>query len=332
MKQVTRKKIEAIAAEVRRANSIVITAHVNPDGDAIGSELALYLTLRKLGKQVWVMNTDPLPEIYYFLPAAREVKQVEDFCPVCDLLFVLDCGSAERMGGNQMGHCPRVVNIDHHLEGHTFGDINWVEDKASSTAEMVAELIDGLGVEWDVEIATNIYVGVLTDTGGFRYSNTTPVALALAGRMVSYGVQPEKIARALYERQPLSALKLLARALDSLEVSEDGLVASMTITRRMVAECGVHGWEAENFVNYPRSLDGVEIAILYQEIDDKQVKVSLRSKGTVNVARIAKAFSGGGHFHAAGCRLSGDLLTVKRQVERLVHQMLYVRDEPISRR
>jgi phosphoesterase RecJ-like protein len=307
---------------VASATRLLITSHINPDGDAIGSQLALYGALTQLGKQVTILNSSPLPEVYRFLPYASAIQHAAAISGEFDLAFVLDCSDLRRVGEWAVAGSAIVVSIDHHYQGIPFGNLNWCQEEACSTTELIYELIREWEVELDAAIATNIYAGILTDTGSFRFSNTTSRSLKLASRLVELGVNPQYVAEAVYESLPLSTLKLLGCGLETMELSGEGQIASLTVTQGMLQKNGAAAWETENFINFPKSIKGVRVALLFQQLEEGYYKVSLRSKGEVNVARIAKEFDGGGHYHAAGCRIRGSLAEVKAKVIELVYKYL----------
>jgi phosphoesterase RecJ-like protein len=300
----------------------MITSHINPDGDAIGSQLALYEALTRLGKQVSILNSSPTPGVYRFLPFAEAIQPAETIGGDFDLVFVLDCAEAGRTGTWTVNRETVVVNVDHHYNVTPFGHLNYHREAASSTAELIYELLQGWEVELNVSIATNIYVGIMTDTGSFRFDNTTAKSLDLASRLVKLGVNPQYVAEQVYESLPPSTPKLLGCALEGMELSDDGQIASLIITRKMLQQNGAEPWETENFINFPKSIMGVRVAILFHQMEEDYYKVSLRSKGEVNVAQIAREFNGGGHYHAAGCRIRGSLAEVKTSVTELVHNYL----------
>lgn len=275
-----------------------------------------------MGKQVTILNSSPLPDVYRFLPNASAIQHANSIGGEFDLVFVLDCGKLSRVGEWTVASSAIVVSIDHHYQGIPFGNLNWRREQACSTAELIYDLIQSGGVKLDVPIATNIYVGMLTDTGSFRFNNTTSRSLKLASHLVELGVNPQYVAEQIYESLPLSTIKLLGSGLEAIELSCEGQVASLTITRSMLQQNGAAAWETEGFINFPKSIKGVRVALLFQQVENGYHKVSLRSKGEINVAQIAKEFDGGGHYHAAGCRIRGSLSEVKAQVTELVHQYL----------
>jgi phosphoesterase RecJ-like protein len=207
------------------------------------------------------------------------------------------------------------MNIDHHKGNGRFGDFNWVDEEASSTGEMIYRLLfEGMGLPLNQEAAISLYTAILTDTGCFRFSNTTPQALRIAGSLLEMGLAPEKIASQLYEQRGLGQLHVLGELLSGLQVTQNGKIAWGLITQEMLDRAKISLLETEGFVNYPRSVKGVEVAVIFKEAGSRRYRVSLRSKGGVDVGRVASAFSGGGHHNAAGCTVSGDLDEVRDRV------------------
>jgi phosphoesterase RecJ-like protein len=308
--------LQRIAEEVRSGHRFLISSHENPEGDALGSALALGLALKDLGKEVLVLNQDPTPDILSFLPGAGEIVHQVPAGGSFDVAFALDCGDKKRLGEefNKVQKIRKLINIDHHISNSYFGDINLVDPEASSTAEIVFDLLRILPVPLSPGAAENIYAGILTDTGSFRYSNTSPKTFAVARRCLLAGVEPWKVAERVYETQPLPRLRLLPLVLKTLEVAEKGRISLVWVTKKMMEATGATMDLTEDFINFPRSLKGVDVALLLREVSPVQYRVSLRSRGGVDVARIALAFQGGGHPNAAGCTVEGTLSEVKGKV------------------
>ncbi|HEX9023907.1 MAG TPA: bifunctional oligoribonuclease/PAP phosphatase NrnA [Geobacteraceae bacterium] len=307
--------IESINREIAQSRTFLVTTHESPDGDAVGSTLALAGYLRRLGKEVTVYYSDPLPDLYTFLPFSNTVQRS---IPAghYDICFVLDVGELNR-AGKELGAfrgIGKMINIDHHLHCERFGAINFIDSGACATGALVYRLIRAAGHKIDYDIALCIYTAVITDTGSFRYSNANPEAFAIAGEMVATGVNAWYVAEKLYECQPRERLALLALALSTLEVSGRGDFAAVTVTRDMYAKSGANPELTDGFVNYPRSIRGVEVAIFFRELEVGLFKVGFRSKGKVDVSALAKAFGGGGHHNAAGCTVVGPLDEIKRKV------------------
>lgn len=307
--------IDKIIAEIAANSTFLVTTHEGPDGDAVGSSLALGNYLRKLGKDVTVYFKDPVPDIYAFLPLSDSVVHAipdRDF----DVCFVLDVGEFRRAGEALAGftRIGEFINIDHHLLCDRFGTINMIDAEAAATGVLIYRIIKGAGHDPDYDTALCIYVAVITDTGSFRYSNANKEAFMVAGDMVAAGVDAWFVSERLYESQPQKRLELLALALATLMVSPRGDVASITVLLDMYEKTGTDAEVTDGFVNYPRSIRGVEVAVFFREIKPGLFKVGFRSKGKVNVSALAAQFGGGGHHNAAGCNIAGLLEEVRRQV------------------
>jgi len=302
----------------------LISTHQNPEGDAIGSVLALGLALKRMGKEVQVLTQDPIPEMLAFLSGAREVIHQAPAGGGFDVAFALDCGDQARLGEEfgKLKGMGKIINIDHHVSNNHFGEINLVDPRASSAAEIIYDLLRTIPVSMTPAIAENIYTGILTDTGSFHYSNTTPKTFAVARACLLAGVDPRRVAEQVYETQPLARLRLLPRALDTLELSAEGRISSVIVTQQMLQETGATVALTEDFVNFPRSVKGVEVALLFREITPTKYRVSLRSQGAADVARIAGRFQGGGHPNASGCTVEGSLSEVKAKVLEVVRAAL----------
>jgi len=315
--------IQKIAEEIRNNHSFLLTSHEGPDGDAVGSSLALASILRKLGKDVYVHFRDPVPDLYSFLPAVDTIFATipdRDF----DVAFVLDIGGLRRAGDEfcRFKRIGKTINLDHHLACENFGTHNLIDPSAAATGVLVHRIASALGYSIDAETALCLYVSIITDTGSFRYSNSNREAFTIAGEMIECGVNAWDVAEQLYENQPRTRLELLARCLQTLEVLNGGRAASVSVTLDMYAATGANSELTDGFVNYPRSIRGVEVAIFFRQIEDNMVKVGFRSKGKVNVAVFSAALGGGGHHNAAGCTVDGTLDEVKARVYALVDAVL----------
>ena len=308
--------IRQIAEIIKKGRSFLVTSHVRLDGDAVGSELALYEALRGLGKEAVVYNQDGTPQMYAFLPNAGAIVNRLGPLDGFDAVFVLDCSEIERVGDEapRIAGVRRIVNIDHHISNDRYGHLTLTDPNASSTGEMVFRLLDGMGLEITKDMAINLYTAILTDTGAFRYSNTGPKTFAVAGRLLEKGADPAWIAQMVYETFPAVKIRLLGRALSTLEFDWQGRIAILTVSRKMLDEAGAQWEHTEGFVEFPRSIEGVQVAAFLSEIGEGLYKVSLRSKGRFNVEEVARKFGGGGHINAAACRISGDADTVKKKL------------------
>jgi phosphoesterase RecJ-like protein len=303
--------VEAIAAH----NSFLISTHESPDGDAIGSSLALAGYLRGLGKDVTVYLCDPVPELYAFLPLA---DSVEYRIPArhYDVCFVLDVGEFRRAGAELAGYTDvgMFINVDHHLHCEEFGTYNLIDSEAAATGILIYRIVKAAGHLVDYPTALCIYTAIITDTGSFRYSNANPEAFAVAGEMVATGINTWSVAEKLYESQPRERLELLALSLATLTVSSRGDYAAIAVTLDMYARTGASAELTDGFINYPRSIRSVEVAIFFRELREGLFKVGFRSKGKVDVSALAAAFDGGGHHNAAGSTVAGTLDEVREKV------------------
>ncbi|MEW6324781.1 MAG: bifunctional oligoribonuclease/PAP phosphatase NrnA [Nitrospirota bacterium] len=304
----------AVQEALRRHRRWLISTHVSPEGDALGSALALAHALRDLGKEALVVNRDPIPRLLDFLPAKGLYRQVSRVDDGYDALVVVDCGDLERTALFGERRPPVVVNIDHHVTNRGFGRINWVDPDAAATAEMIADLLAGMKAPVTPDIALCLYTALMTETGSFKYSNTTPRVFRLAAELAERGVSPSWVARKIYERNTLNRLKLLGALLERLELNGDRTVAWVTIPAELFARTGTTAEDAEDFVNYPRSLEQTQVAILIRDAAPGLVKVSFRASGDVDVSAVAGQFGGGGHRKAAGCTVAGALDAVRANV------------------
>jgi len=314
--------IESILQLIQQSQTFLVASHENPDGDAIGSTLALANMLREMGKDVVAYNHDRAPLEYAFLPGYATVIDKSEDSVVFDAGFVLDAGELKRAGGWIKDRCRKLVNIDHHPCSEDFGDIYYVDTEACATGVLIYRVLQAAGHTLSLDVATCIYTAILSDTGSFRYSNANPEAFQVAGEMIKVGVDPWSIASGLYESQEKERLTLLAMALPSLQVSACGRYASLAVTLDMYDKSGAREEHTDRFINYPRSIRGVEVAIFFRQLDQKSFKVGFRSKGNIDVGALARAMHGGGHHNAAGATVDGSLETVQKWVYEKVALLL----------
>jgi len=315
--------VKEILAAISSGKRFLITAHVRLDGDALGSELALYRMLRDLGKEAVVYNQDATPEHYRFLPGAEHIVHELDHIERYDVGFVLDCSELDRVGkiAADVVKIKTLINVDHHVSNGGFCQLSFLDARASSTGELLYRLMRKMHVKMTRDICTNLYTAILTDTGGFRYSSTHQETLRAAGDLVEGGANPQWISENIYESDPPAKLQLLAKAMETLELDLELGTASMTVTAEMLRQTGATMEHTDGFIDIPRTVKGINIAMLYSQMGEKQFKLSLRSKGKVNVERIAAQFGGGGHINAAACRMEGEITEIKNRVQNAVKEL-----------
>ncbi len=306
---------------IRQHRKFAITSHARPDGDAVGSEVALTLGLRQIGKKVRVINADRHPSVYDFLPGIDEIEIGGRFTGSYDALIILECSDATRTGLPDLER-HFTINIDHHPNTRPYGDLNWVDGKAAAVAEMVFLIMKEIGVEITPEIATNLYVAIMTDTGSFQFSNTSARTFEIARELVAAGADPSRIAQSVYMSHSHSKLLLLSKILDTLEIHPSRKIAWVALTQDMLRETGGSVAETEGVVNYPLSIEGIVVVAFFKEEAKNKYRVSLRSKDHYNVSRAAETFGGGGHINAAGLWAEGSLDEVKEQVIGRVERLL----------
>ena len=315
---------EKVAEAIHSGNRFIVTSHANPDGDALGSMLALSIGLKSLGKNVKIYSQDGVPSPLAFLPSADKVTRDLTLEERFDVGFIVDCAERERVGElfARTKNIAKLVIIDHHIKSDPSGDINLIDPKAPSTGELVLRLLQTMKIPIDREIAINVYCTLVADTGSFRYSNTTADVFKTAAMLVEKGADPWDVSRNLFDSYPANRLKALGMVLQTLEISPDGRYASIEVTRKMMQEASVDVETTEGFINYPRSIQSVEVAVQFREEEEGKVKVSFRSKDQVDVAALAHSFGGGGHIRAAGCTVEGPVKNVKRKILNAVEEVL----------
>lgn len=298
-----------LLAAFRSEDTFLMAVHIDPDGDAIGSALALSSALESMGKKTFIFSRDPVPKYYRFLPGhdkfSTRIKEIRKKDPV---LVLVDCNTPARAAIDGYAFRKSLV-IDHHETERDFGDIRWVDHKAAATGVMIFHLLKTLRTAFTKEIAMNLYTAIAVDTGTFRYSNTTSDVLRVSGELVAMGADPNLVAVNLYESWEYKRFRLLVMALNTLEVRNR--IAMIHVTQDMFRETRTSAEDTEHFSNFPRMIGSIKMAVLLRELDNWQWKASLRSRGGLNVARIAEKFGGGGHENAAGFKITADLKVVR---------------------
>jgi phosphoesterase RecJ-like protein len=306
--------LDRVLQEIRARHRFVVTSHARPDGDGIGSALACGQILRLMGKDAEVVMHDGVPRIYQNLPFADRVIQA-NAVPPNDAVILLECDSTQRALLEGLDRC-FLINIDHHVSARHFANINWIDSTVMATAELVYSLARRTCVPVDVNIATCLYTALMTDTGSFMFEGTNEHTFTVARELVLAGAHPARCARHIYFGHSTAKIRLLGAALSNLH--RDGPLAWIWVTQEQMQRFGAREEDCEGIVNYALSIGDVQVAIFFRELPDQRYRVSLRSKGEINVSAVAEYFGGGGHKCASGCSLDGPLaIAVSRVVDRL---------------
>lgn len=282
-----------------------ITTHIKPDGDGVGSSLGLCWLLKSLGKSAEVFVRGNVPPSYAALPGADDIRSINAVDRDYDAIFVIECSDVDRPGIEGLKN-EFTVNIDHHSTSEHFGTINWIDPTASAVGEMIYNLCKAIGGRVTKEIAECVYMALVTDTGSFHFPNTTDRTLKVASELIKAGARPARISETVYNNYPWSRVELMRRVVNTIKRHGDGSVASMRQTLEMKESAGAVDGDNNGFVNIPLAAREVLASFYMRETGPNQYRVSLRSKGETNVARVAEKFGGGGHRNAAGCSVEGD--------------------------
>ena len=316
--------IAPIIQQLKQCDTVLVASHSGPDGDAIGSLLAMGLALGAMNKNGHLYNESQIPAIYRYLPEVDRIQRSINTSISFDTAVVLDCGELDRLGSiaDTVRRIPTIINLDHHLTNRQFGHLNCIDTTASATAEIVYRIIKQLEVPITLEMATSIYTGILTDTGSFRFSNTTPAVFQICKEMTEIGVNPYEVAQHVFGTYSLGRIKLLNLALNSIEISLNGRLSLMTVTQDMLSKTGTQPEDIDGLIHYARRIEDVKVAALIQEVGNGEqpqqnhhrYHVSLRSDGSVDVAVMASAYGGGGHQTAAGFGIEEPLSLIKSKI------------------
>lgn len=298
--------LKDISEELLKAKKIGISFHTSPDGDALGSSLALLNALRMLGKDSYIISRDVISDNFSFLSFSDEIngKTLKPDLDT-DVVIVLDCGNVERISADLTNYNGKVINLDHHISNENYGYMNYVDSEASATCELVYLLINDLGINLSeksdkkISIGNAIYTGIVTDTGSFRHSNVTKRTHDIAGKLIELGVENSKIHSNLFDNKPFNKVKLIGNVLSNIELDLDNKVAILQIPKRMLEELNLQNADTSDIISVGLGIKGVEVSLLLKEVEDG-VKGSLRSKNDVDVRKVAEVYGGGGHVKAAG--------------------------------
>jgi phosphoesterase RecJ-like protein len=323
----TNTSFSQLADLFREGSSFAVISHYRPDGDAIGSSLALGMALRNLGKTVRIINEDPLPETLKFLPGSDLLEQAQPGQTIeVETVIAVDCANRERLGANALAAlagAKQWINIDHHVSNEGYGDLHHIDPGAPATGEIMFDLLTAAGLPVTPQIADNLYVAISTDTGSFQYSGTTAKTYEIGAALIRAGVKVYDLARETYESYPLRRVELLRGLLNSMQITHGGRVASWGLTRALADSVGMKPEDPEGLIDHLRSIQGVIVAAAFEELpgEGNKIRLSLRSKDpSVDVGRVCASFGGGGHPMAAGARLAGPLSDAQSRVYQALNE------------
>lgn len=301
---------EAVATALRSYQRLILTSHARPDGDAIGSSFALALALDALGKQVRVVFHDPAPSTYADFPAMARMEQVAAVSEAADAAVLLECSDVTRPGVAGLEQYA-LINVDHHLGNEMYGAVNWFDASAAACGEMVADIIDQLDVSWTTDIAAHLYLALSTDTGGFRYGPISARTFEICRRIAALGVDTALLARRIFDSYSIGRVRLTGALLDAMELHHDQTLAVLAFDDDLLKRCGATPEDTEGLVNIPLSAREVVAVVMMKRQPDGTFRISLRSKGDVDVQSVAAQWQGGGHRNAAGCTIVGEPASVR---------------------
>lgn len=296
--------LERIREAIHARDRFVVSSHARPDGDSIGSQMAMAYALRALGKEVVVVNRDPAPAPLLAFPGVSSIRVAEAVTGAFDAALVMECSDLARTGVQGLDRY-FILNIDHHPGNAAYGAINWFDGDAAACAEMVFDIVRVLGVPLSPEIATHIYVGIVTDTGSFHYSNISARTFDICRQLVEAGVEPPRVARSIFDSNTLGRLKLFGSVLSSVELEDQGRLAVVCVDRAMATAAGGTYEDTEGLINLPLTVKEIQAVVFFKEMETHEYRVSMRSKGDIDVNAVAKRYGGGGHKNASGCTVHG---------------------------
>jgi phosphoesterase RecJ-like protein len=310
-------ELQAIVDAIHARRRFVISSHSRPDGDSIGSSLALAYALKGLGKDAHVVHKDRAPDSLLPFPGVRDIEIADRVGGDFDAAIIMECGDLARTGVEGLDRF-MVINIDHHPGNAAYGRINWFDASAAACGEMVFDLVTALGVPLTREIATHIYLAILTDTGSFHYSSMSPRTFDICRRMLEAGVDPVLVARNVYDSNNMGRLKLFGSVLNAMQVDATGRIAILYLDHEMARAAGGTYDDTEGLINMPLTVKEIEAVVFFKQSERDEYRVSMRSKGDIDIGTVAKEFGGGGHKNAAGCSATGPIdLLQKVFVEKL---------------
>ena len=314
-------EIRRIAEAIRARRRFVLSSHSRPDGDSIGSQLALAYALRDLGKHADVVNADPAPPPIMQFPGVPEIAIATQVDGAYDAAIVMECSDLGRTGVSGLDRY-FVINIDHHQGNTNYGVLNWFDATAAACSEMVFDLVRALNAPLTVDVATHVYLAILTDTGGFHYSHITPKTFDICRQTIEAGVDPVLVARNVYDSNNMGRLKLFGAVLSAMQIDQTGRIAIVYLDHEMARAAGGTYEDTEGLINLPLTVKEIQAVVFFKQIEGESYRVSMRSKGDVDIAAVAKVYGGGGHRNAAGCTATGGVDTLQKtfveEIERAI--------------
>ena len=318
------EEISKILRILEEAQTVCIVGHVSPDGDCIGSQLALGFCLKRLGKTVFCWNENEIPDKLAFLDEENMMRKPKNGCAF-DVVVALDCASFQRLGsvGEKIANRKHFINIDHHASNTRYGDVNWVIGDSAATGELIFQLIQAAGWEITPSIADCLFIAISTDTGSFQYSSTTPKTLRMAASLVESGADLADVCDEVYQSYPIARVKLLRHVLNNFKLTEENKIAYYWLRSRDYSRCGAEREDAEGLIDHVRAIEPVIVAVQFEELTLDLIRVSFRSKNPyLDVGEVAKIFNGGGHKAASGATIEGTRLSVQRRVVKALRMAL----------
>ena len=317
------KEITRVFAKSKR---IMVVSHIDPDGDALGTQLAFGAYLKDIGKEVYMVRDSQIPAKYRFLEEINSILSYKEFPEELsiDTALILECPNISRIGGARkfLNGDIEIINIDHHCDNDNFGRVNWLNTKASSVGEMAFEYFYTVGYNFNKAVAEQLYTAIMTDTGRFRFCSTSPRTMEIVAHLLEKGADPQKICDNVYYSLKPTVLRLIGKVLNSIEFHQNGNICVLTLSKEMLTASGANDSDSEGIVDFSLYSKNVIGGVLFKEIDPEITKVSLRSKDNINVAELAAKFGGGGHFNAAGCTLSMPLDIAKTEIIKLLKEAI----------
>ncbi len=312
---------EQVVDAIRQRQRFVVSSHSRPDGDSIGSQLAFAYAARALGKDVVLVNKDAAPPPLMAFPGVPEIQIADQVPGAFDAAVIMECGDLARTGVAGLDRS-FVINIDHHKGNTNYGALNWFDEKAAACGEMVFDLINALGVPMTKEIATHIYLAILTDTGSFHYSSISPRTFDICKQMLEAGVDPVAVARSVYDSNNMGRLKLFGAVLSAMQIAPSGRIAIVYLDHEMARAAGGTYEDTEGLINLPLTVKEIQSVVFFKQSEGHDYRVSMRSKGDVDVCAVAKEFGGGGHKNAAGCSATGPIDQLRRTFVDMIEQAI----------